>query len=66
VIIPKLTSKIKFIFFITEKNCNLDIIENIYDPLSLKQTTNLVKTIEYIFQTYPTMTDDSKNVKVRN
>jgi uncharacterized protein YjgD (DUF1641 family) len=43
---------------------NLDIIENIYDPLSLKQTTNLVKTIENIFQTYPTMTDDSKNVKV--
>ncbi|CAF1071444.1 unnamed protein product [Adineta steineri] len=47
VIIPKLTI----------------IIENIYDPLSLKQTTNLVKIIENIFQTYPTMTDDSKNVK---
>ncbi|CAF2900493.1 unnamed protein product [Rotaria sp. Silwood2] len=47
VIIPKLTI----------------IIENIYDPLSLKQTTNLVKTIENIFQTYPTMTDDSKNVQ---
>ncbi|CAF0931126.1 unnamed protein product [Rotaria sordida] len=47
VIIPKLTS----------------IIENIYDPLSSKQTKNLVKTIENIFQTYPTMTDDSKNVQ---
>jgi len=48
IIIPKLTS----------------IIENIYDPLSLKQTTNLVKIIENIFQTYPTMTDDSKTVKI--
>ncbi|CAF0955027.1 unnamed protein product [Rotaria sp. Silwood1] len=47
VIIPKLTN----------------IIAHIYDPLSLKQTTNLVKTIENIFQTYPTMTDDSKNVQ---
>ncbi|UJR25042.1 hypothetical protein I4U23_006402 [Adineta vaga] len=48
VIIPKLTI----------------IIETIYDPLSSKQTNNLVKLIENIFQTYPTMTDDSKTVQV--
>ncbi len=47
-----------------EYHFDLDIIENIYDPLSLQQTTNLVKTIENIFQTYPTMNDDSKTVKV--
>ncbi|CAF4916198.1 unnamed protein product, partial [Rotaria magnacalcarata] len=40
------------------------IIENIYDPLSAKQTKSLVKTIENIFQTYPTMTDDCKNVQI--
>ncbi|CAF2222603.1 unnamed protein product [Rotaria magnacalcarata] len=48
VMLPKLTS----------------IIENIYDPLSAKQTKSLVKTIENIFQTYPTMTDDCKNVQI--
>ncbi|CAF0803393.1 unnamed protein product [Adineta ricciae] len=47
VIIPKLTI----------------IVENIYDPLSSKQTNHLVKTIETIFQTYPTMTSDSKAVQ---
>ena len=41
-------------------------MENSYDPVSLKKTQNLVKTIEKIFQTYPTMTDDSKNVQVGN
>jgi uncharacterized protein YjgD (DUF1641 family) len=49
---------------VNEYHFDLDIIENIYDPLSLQQTTNLVKTIENIFQTYPTMNDDSKTVKV--
>ncbi len=55
-----LFSSLKYIFLFFY----LAIIENIYDPLSLKQTTNLVKTIEHIFETYPTMTDDSKTVKV--
>jgi len=47
VVLPKLTN----------------IIENIYDPLSSKQTANLVKTIEHLFSIFPTMTDDSKTVQ---
>ncbi|CAF0845968.1 unnamed protein product [Didymodactylos carnosus] len=47
IIIPKLTA----------------IIENLYDPMSTKQTNALVKTIETLFQMYPTMNDESKAVQ---
>ena len=65
VIIPKLTSeKLRSFSSLTFLPSRLGMIENLYDPLSAQQTRNLVKSVENLFQTYPTMTDDSKTVQV--
>lgn len=51
--------------FLIDVHFPLVFIETIYDPLSSKQTNNLVKVIEHICRTYPTMNDDSKIVNVK-
>lgn len=39
-------------------------VETVWDPLSTRETKNLVRQIVKLVATYPTLTSDSKNSKV--
>ena len=43
---------------------NVELVENVWDPLSNQQTHRLVKLIRKLVEMYPSVSADSKNTVV--
>lgn len=57
ILVPRIIEKTIF-------NKLIELIENVYDPFSTKQTQNLASLVKLILNEYPTLNSSNQNTQV--